>query len=242
MQKQWELYLESSGVRNKLISKWCLLSNSGVFLSPPWLCATIINIQIKKDMIWASSWSFNERKTLLAPLGSGFQDGSPIRPHVFTQMSPCVSGGGAPTSLAPKNNSCIFYSRKRDDGASIWSKYRGAGLFLSSMMYAAPWYLPLQSPDCFDIFISMSSIINHPPGVTGGGGEEILSLCAASDYRWKTKLSDSSAKCLILRLTFPPSFLSKPLHRFIFNIRMQRNTIYVIQYSLALCVIYTWDI
>lgn len=32
----------------KLILKQCLLSNSGVFLSPPWLRATIINIQIKK--------------------------------------------------------------------------------------------------------------------------------------------------------------------------------------------------
>lgn len=32
------------------------------------------------------------------------------------------------------------------------------------MMYAMCRYLPHQSSDCFDIFISMSSIINHPGG------------------------------------------------------------------------------
>ena len=64
---------------------------------------------------------------------------------------------------------------------------------LSSMMYVVDRYLPHQSSDSFDIFISMSSIINHP-----GEVRPIPPPRAASDYRWKTKLSDTLPRVLCL--------------------------------------------
>lgn len=59
-------------------------------------------------------------------------------------------------------------------------------------MYVADQYLFYQSSDCFDIFINMSSIINHL-----GEVRPIPPLCTASDYR-KTKLSDTLPRVLCL--------------------------------------------
>lgn len=160
-------------------------------------------------------------------MGSGFQDGSPIRltaAHVRANVTLCERHYPLPLVTQKANNSCIFYSRAVQWGIhrSIISQNR---LSLSSMMYAWPWYLPQQSPDCFDIFISMSSIINHPWVEV----RPIPSLFAASDYRWKTKLSDASATCLRFRLRhFFLPFGARLKLCLCSNIITERNTVYIV--------------
>lgn len=86
-----------------------------------------------------------------------------------------------PPTLPKTNNSCIFYWRAGQRGIQhehIISERAVPRAGLSSMMYVADRYLPHQSSDCFDIFINMSSIINHP-----GEVRPIPPLRAASDYR-----------------------------------------------------------
>ncbi len=114
---------------------------------------------------------------------------------MFTQMSPCVSGA-TPTD-PPKNKQqlhMLFKSRATGHPHEHNIPEQAVPCTgLSSMMYVADRYLPHQSSDCFDIFINMSSIINHL-----GEVRQTPPLYTASDYRRKTKLSDNLPRVLCL--------------------------------------------
>lgn len=84
------------------------------------------------------------------------------------QMSPCVSST-TPTDPPQKNPQqqlhILFKSRATGHPYEHNITEQAIPCMdLSSMMYVADRYLPQQSSDCFDIFINMSSIINHPEG------------------------------------------------------------------------------
>lgn len=137
-------------------------------------------------------------------------------------MSPCVSCASpptTPTSPPAENNN-------KTNKLQLHISVPGTGL--SSVMYATDRYLPQQSSDSFDIFIKMSSIINHLKGSVGGGGKwgPSLPLCTASDYKWKTELSDVSPR--VSRLTLLP--VSRLKFRLLSNIRRRQNII-----SITLC-------
>lgn len=94
-------------------------------------------------------------------------------------MSPCVSSA-TPTD-PPKYKQqlhILFKSRAMGHPYEPITEQAIPCTGLSSMMYVVDQYLPHQSSDCFDIFISTSSIINHP-----GEVKPNPPLCATSDYR-----------------------------------------------------------
>lgn len=86
-----------------------------------------------------------------------------LKEHTFMQMSPCVSST-SPTD--PQQQLHILF-KSRATGHPYEHNITEQAIpcmDLSSMMYVADRYLPQQSSDCFDIFINMSSIINHSEG------------------------------------------------------------------------------
>lgn len=86
--------------------------------------------------------------------------------HMFTEMSPCVSSA-TPTDPPKKQQQLHIVFKSGATGhlhKHNITKQAIPCTGLSSMMYVVVRYLPHQSSDCFDIFINMSSIINHPGG------------------------------------------------------------------------------
>lgn len=93
-------------------------------------------------------------------------------------------------------------------------------------MYATHRYLPHQSSDCFDIFISMSSIINHP-----GGSEADPSSPRGIRLQVEDKVIGRLATCLAFKLQhlfLRPRSCERLKFSLYSNIRAERNTIYII--------------
>lgn len=115
---------------------------------------------------------------------------------MFTQMSPCVSSA-TPTD-PPKNKQqlhILFESRATGHPYEHNITEQAIPCIgLSSMMYVVDRYLPYQSSDCFDIFINMSSIINHL-----GGSEADLSSLRSIRLQVEDKVIGHLATCLAFK-------------------------------------------